>query len=186
MQQTNKDKVNLLYLKALNKYQEHKKHILWGMVFWLGIFLVIFGGRELYKQHQLASYTTYKSVETSPTAALKQINYDFNHKKPFTIVLYSPTCSDCKMAEKPLVKEFAKTRANSKADYILTDLTRFKPKQRQELIKKLPQLTVQGNKFYVPTVANVKPVDATHAKVTDINQNTSEALYSDVFANSIK
>lgn len=183
MQNKHKNKAVLYYLQAKNFYEKYKKTMIVGAIFWVGLFAVLVGGRMVYNQHKAASYTTYKSVAMSPTNAMKQIKHDFNTKHPFTIVLYSSTCSDCKRAEKPLVKDFAETRANSNADYILTDLTKFNSSQRKELIRLLPRLTVQGNKFYVPTVANVKPINATHAKVTDINQNTSEALYHMVFDN---
>lgn len=183
MLQKNKNKAVLYYLQAKNMFEKYKKTIIIGAIFWVGLFAVLIGGRMVYNQHKAESYTTYKSVAMSPTSAMKQIKHDFDKKHPFTIVLYSSTCSDCKKAEKPLVKDFAETRANSNADYILTDLTKFSVSQRKELIRLLPQLTVQGDKFYVPTVANVKPVDSMHAKVTDINQNTSEAMYRMVFDN---
>lgn len=181
MQDKHKSKFVLYYLQAKNFFEKYKKTMFVGAIFWIGLFAILVGGKLVYNQHKVASYTTYKSVAMSPTNAMKQIKYDFDKRHPFTIVLYSSTCSDCKKSEKPLVKDFAETRANSNADYILTDLTKFSTSQRKELIRLLPQLTVQGDKFYVPTVANVKPINSRRAKVTDMNQNTSEAMYHMVF-----
>lgn len=170
------------FFKFKAYFDDYKKLIVSGAIVWLGIFIVGFGLVTL-KSNGIV-YKTYASAETVPSAGMKIISNDFKQKRPFTLVLYRDDCSACKEVEERLMKDYSLSKNSSKHDYIILNVNELSTSQKQTLIKKIPQITLYGDKIPTPLVANVKPISSKKAIVPEISKDNDPKLFEPVFKHS--
>lgn len=166
-----RDKLGVYYLKGRNLWDEYKRLIMAGTVFWLGV-LLIFIAILAIKTH----IPTYESNAVAPTEGMKVIKNDIASDKPFTLILYAPDCKDCKKAQKKMMTTYLIAKENRNADYLVLDVKKLNKKQWDELISRIPQIAVYGNKLATPTVVNVIPTeDASGKSVVKIDGLSQDA-----------
>lgn len=174
-----KNQAILYYLKAKNIYENYKLFLNAGIIFWLGIFLIVFGIHWSKEPSQI----TYQSDEISTYEGLKKIENNINHNAPFTLVFYRPNCPACKSVEKKLMKSYWEAKNVSTTEHFVLNANRLTEVQKQKLIKIIPSLVVQQDHIPTPLVVNVIPINK-HAMVQDISTDNSPARFNSVLENS--
>lgn len=179
-----KDRFSLWSIKAKNFYKKYQKELKSGVIFWVGIALVVIGGITFYNSQVKSEPTlTYASVERPAKQGMETIKYNFKKRKPFTLILHRPGCPACQKAESGIMNGYKKASSNAKTDYIILDITKMTSEEKQELISLLPQITIDG-KIPSPLVANIKPYSDFQAKVVDMSNDDNPKNYNKVLEDS--
>lgn len=166
-----RDKLGVYYLKIKNFWDQYKKLMLAGSVFWLGVLLIVMAVLAV-KGHT----PTYAANAVDPAKGMQLIKNDIASDKPFTLILYAPDCKDCKKAQKKMMMTYLIAKENKNADYLVLDVKKLNKKQWNELIRQIPQIAVYGDKLATPTVVNVVPTeDASGKSVVEIDGLSQDA-----------
>lgn len=143
-----KNKLIFLGMKVQSFYEQYKKFLYAGIIFWLGVGAIIYGINLA-----LHPSDTFSANAQEPGQALTTIKSDIKNNQDFTVVVYKPGCSDCKKVEKDFMKQYRQTISKTGMDHVMVDVAKMNTKQKQELLKLLPQIAVQGHKIATPTAA---------------------------------
>lgn len=107
------------------------------------------------QKQEVSAKTNYEQVETKSSVGMNKLDDLLKNKEKVTLILFRKDCPACQNVEKDLVSGIDILKNNTKQNVLVLDLNKLSASEKQDLMQKVPEIVVDGDKLASPTVANL-------------------------------